>query len=82
MACKRYQEKPFPAPKEADLPEHTVQLTRPFSSVGIDFCGLLFVNVGRDEMKNAMLPSSHAAQQDPYTLSWYLICQLQHSFSV
>ena len=28
-----------------------VHLTRPFSSVGIDFCGPLFVKVGRNEMK-------------------------------
>ena len=51
VTCRRYQGKPFPAPTEADLPEHRVQLTRPFSTVGIDFCGPLFVKVGRNEMK-------------------------------
>ena len=51
VTCRRYQGKPFPAPTEADLPEHRVQLTRPFNSVGIDFCGPLFVTAGRNEMK-------------------------------
>ena len=51
MTCRRYQGKAFQAPTEADLPEHRVQLTRPFSSVGIDFCGPLFVKAGKNEMK-------------------------------
>ena len=82
MTCRRYQGKAFQAPTEADLPEHRVQLTRPFSSVGIDFCGPRFVKAGKNEMKKCYVASSHAAQQEPYTLSWYLICQLQHSFFV
>ena len=51
--CKKEQCKPFGAPPTAALPEFRVREAPPFSKVGIDFAGPLFVKTKPGEMVKA-----------------------------
>ena len=50
MTCKRQQGKPFGSPPEAALPDFRVKEALPFSKVGVDFAGPLFVKSPTGEM--------------------------------
>ena len=43
VTCRRYQGKPYSAPQAPPLPEFRVKEAPPFSFVGVDFAGPLFV---------------------------------------
>ena len=57
VTCKRVQGKPFRAPPTptAALPNYRVKEARPFSKVGIDFAGPLFVKFHTVEMVKAYI---------------------------
>ena len=55
VTCKREQGKPFRAPPTAALPNYRVKEARPFSKVGIDFAGPLFVKFHTGEMVKAYI---------------------------
>ena len=55
VTCKREQGKPFRAPPTAALPNYRVMEARPFSKVGIDFAGPLFVKFHTGEMVKAYI---------------------------
>lgn len=43
VTCTKAQEKPFKSPPVAALPDFRIKQSTPFSKVGIDFAGPLFV---------------------------------------
>lgn len=51
VTCKRYGGKVNPAPSMASLPSYRVQEARPFSKIGVDFAGPLFVVNGKKTLK-------------------------------
>lgn len=55
VTCKKEQCKPFEAPPTAALPEFRVRESPPFSKVGIDFAGPLFVKTKPGEMVKAYI---------------------------
>ena len=54
VTCKKEQCKPFGAPPTAALPEFRVREAPPFSKVGIDFAGPLFVKTKPGEWSRLM----------------------------
>lgn len=50
VTCKRQQGKPYGSPPEAALPDFRVKEALPFSKVGVDFAGPLFVKSPTGEM--------------------------------
>ena len=49
IVCKRLEGKPYHEPVTADLPAFRVQKGSAFSTVGVDYCGLLFIKSGKGE---------------------------------
>ena len=49
FTCKKIEGRPYRAPPEADLPEFRVREAPPFSRVGVDFAGPLYVECRRRE---------------------------------
>ena len=47
VTCQRYDGRPYNAPAMADLPDFRVKQSRPFSHVGVDFAGPMFVKEGK-----------------------------------
>ena len=50
VTCKRQQGKPFGSPPVAALPEFRVREAAPFSKVGVDFAGPLYVKSTNGDM--------------------------------
>ena len=50
VTCMKAQGKPFKSPPVAALPDVRVEQSTPFSKVGIDFAGPLFVKSKTGEM--------------------------------
>ena len=55
VTCKKAQGKPFKSPPVAALPDFRVRESTPFSKVGIDFAGPLFVKTQTGEMVKCYL---------------------------
>lgn len=55
VTCKKAQGKPFKSPPVAALPDFRVRESTPFSKVGIDFAGPLFVKSQTGEMAKCYL---------------------------
>jgi len=49
--CKRYEGTAYPAPKTAEVPSFRIQEAPPFTKVGIDFAGPLYVKTSGTQMK-------------------------------
>ena len=58
VTCKKAQGKPFKSPPVAALPDFRVRESTPFSKVGIDFAGPLFVKTQTGEMVKCYLALS------------------------
>ena len=50
VVCKKLEGRPFKEPPTAPLPEYRVNKTPPFSNIGVDFAGPLYVRQGKDKM--------------------------------
>ena len=55
VTCMKAQGKPFKSPPVAELPDFRVRQSTPFSKVGIDFAGPLFVKTKTGEMVKSYL---------------------------
>ena len=55
QVCKRLEGKAFQPPPVADLPNFKVTETKPFTNVGVDFAGPLYVKVKKGEMSKVYL---------------------------
>ena len=55
VVCKRYEGTAYPAPKTAELPSFRIQEAPPFTKVGIDFEGRLYVKTNGTEMKKVYI---------------------------
>ena len=55
VTCKREQGKPYQAPPAAALPEFRVKQAPPFSKVGVDFAGPLYVKSETGKMAKAYI---------------------------
>ena len=51
LKCKRHEGKAFSSPQPASLPEFRVRRAVPFSKVGVDFAGPLFIKEGKETRK-------------------------------
>ena len=49
--CKKHEGRPFTAPEPASLPEFRVRQSPPFSKVGVDFAGPLYIKEGKETKK-------------------------------
>ena len=49
--CKKHDGRPFTAPDPASLPEFRVRQSPPFSKVGVDFAGPLYIEEGKETKK-------------------------------
>ena len=50
VVCKKLEGRPFKEPPTAPLPEYRVNKAPPFSNIGVDFAGPLYVRQGKDKM--------------------------------
>ena len=55
FVCRKHEGKPFPSPPTAALPEYRVTQAAPFSNVGIDFAGPLYVKEKRGELRKVYI---------------------------
>ncbi len=53
--CRRYEGQSYHVPVTAELPEFRVKQSRPFSHVGVDFAGPMFVKQGKGASKKVYL---------------------------
>ena len=47
VTCQRYEGRPRKVPAMADLPDFRMKQSRPFSHVGVDFVGPMFIKEGK-----------------------------------
>ena len=50
VVCKKLEGRPFNEPPTAPLPRYRVNKAPPFSNIGVDFAGPLYVKQGKDKM--------------------------------
>jgi len=50
VVCKKLEGRPFKEPPTVPLPEYRVNKAPPFSNIGVDFAGPLYVRQGKDKM--------------------------------
>ena len=55
FVCRKLEAKPFHSPPTAAMPEYRVTQAAPFSNVGIDFAGPLYVKEKRGELKKVYI---------------------------
>ena len=55
FVCRKHEAKPFHSPPTAALPEYRVTQAAPFSNVGIDFAGPLYVKEKRGELRKVYI---------------------------
>ena len=55
FVCRKHEAKPFHSPPTAALPEYRVTQAAPFSNVGTDFAGPLYVKEKRGELKKVYI---------------------------
>ena len=55
LVCTKLKGKPFSSLPTATLPEFRVRETPPFSKVGVDFAGLLYVKNKNGEMEKVCI---------------------------
>ena len=51
FVCKKHEGRSFTAPEAASLPEFRVRQSLPFSKVGVDFAGPLYIKEGKETKK-------------------------------
>ena len=67
IVCKRLEGKPYHEPVTADLPAFRVQEGSAFSTVGVDYCGPLFIKSGKGEERSKVWISVfHVTLQELY----------------
>ena len=55
MNCKRHDNKPFDSPTTGALPTFRVQVSDPFSKIGVDFAGPLFIKTSAKRIEKAYI---------------------------
>lgn len=64
ISCRRYTIRPFSLPPITDLPADRVTQSPPFSAVGLDYCGPIYVRL--------KIPHSHT-KTPPTTKTWIVL---------
>ena len=54
IICKKQEGRPFTEPQIAPLPEYRVREAPPFSNIGVDFAGPLYVRQDKGKMVNVV----------------------------
>ena len=74
VTCKKLKGKPYSSPPTAALPEFMVREAPPFSRVGVDFAGPLYVKSKKGEMEKVYIALFSCCVTRAVHLELHVVC--------